>query len=106
VQLLHEIIRQVTLKGVKIVLSNSPRWRSDNKVDPMQKPLMNFLKGIAYQGKTPYLSVTQENMPVFHDASLFADHAHLNERGAKIFTNILAQWIINNHYFKDTLDTK
>lgn len=100
VQLLHEIIQQATLKGVKIILSNSPRWRSDSKVDPMQIPLMNFLRGIALQEKIPYLSITQENSSAFHDASLFADPAHLNERGAKIFTNILAQWIICNNYYK------
>jgi hypothetical protein len=100
VQLLQEIIRQAKLKGVKIILSNSPRWRSDSKVDPMQIPLMSFLRGIALQQKTPYLSVTQENTPVFHDASLFADYAHLNERGATIFTNILSQWIVHNNYYK------
>jgi hypothetical protein len=106
VQLLREIIQQAKLKGVKIILSNSPRWRSDNKVDPLQIPLFNFLRGITLQEKIPYLSVTQENTPALHDASLFADPAHLNERGAKIFTNILAQWIYRNNYFKNPSDTK
>jgi hypothetical protein len=106
VQLLREIIQQAKLKGVKIILSNSPRWRSDNKVDPLQIPLYNFLRGITLQEKIPYLSVTQGNTPSLHDASLFADPAHLNERGAKIFTNILAQWIIRNNYFKNPTNMK
>jgi len=74
----------------------------------MQIPLFNFLRGIALQEKIPYLSVTQENTPVFHvhDASLFADSAHLNKRGAKIFTTILAQWIIHNNYYKIPSDAK
>jgi hypothetical protein len=106
VQLLQEIIQQVTLKGVKIVLTNSPRWRSDSKVDPQQMPLMDYLKGVAHQGNTPYLSVTQENTPVFRDASLFADHAHLNERGAKTFTSILAQWIVDNTLAPVSISTR
>jgi len=38
-----------------------------------------------------YISITGENTPLFRDPALFADRDHVNERGARIFSELLGQ---------------
>lgn len=92
--LLRETIRAAHQYGVQVFVVNSPRWRPDGIVDPAQKPLLAFIEHTAKAEKARYHEVTIERYPVFQEASLFADPAHLNARGARLFSDIVAQWIL------------
>ena len=98
VGLLRATLRQAKSAGVPVVIVNSPRWRSDGRIDPGQKTLLKMLEALAGEEGVPYLSINQENAPQLHDAGLYADPAHLNAQGAQIFTHMVAQWLQQKGY--------
>jgi len=97
-RLLREIIRQSQAQGTLVILVNSPWWRQNCKNDPYYSKPSYDLMNIAKEEQVPYVAFTQENSPVFHNPTLFADVAHLNSRGATIFTEMLADWLIKHGY--------
>jgi len=42
----------------------------------------------------PHVIMTTETAPVFRDASLYADSAHLNRRGARLYSELLVDQLI------------
>jgi hypothetical protein len=97
-ELLREAINISKKAGVRVVMANSPRWNQNYKIASNQRPLFPVLDTIAAEESIPYLSITIENTPVFHDTALFKDVAHLNKQGAEIFSSIVAAWIAKNGY--------
>ena len=97
VGILCAIIRQAKESGVKIVFVNTPFWRSDFKINPAFIQRRDYLERLFREENVPYLTINLENTPQFHDPTLFKDYVHLNEQGARIFSDMLAQWILENN---------
>jgi hypothetical protein len=97
VGILRAMIRQAKESGVKIVFVNAPFWRSDFKINPAFIQRRDYLERLLREENVPYLSINLENTPQFHDPTLFKDYIHLNEHGARIFSDMLAQWILENN---------
>lgn len=91
VELLRQSIRAARAADTKVVLVASPRWTSDGRNDPRTANLLAMFPEIAREEDVRYLAFTQDDTPAFRDPSLFADAAHLNRRGAELFTRLLGE---------------
>ncbi len=96
--LINELIIQAQTSGSKVVLTNSPRWRVDSKIDPRERKVLDFLDDIAREFNVGNISITVENETIFRNPSLFNDPSHLNESGSKLFSFILAKKMVELGY--------
>lgn len=101
VELLLQIIRSAEKAGTRVALATSPRWRADGKVDPAECNLLAFLNDLCLSEGVPYIVVTQENTPAFRSPILFADRDHLNAKGAKLFSQELADQLVRKGFAPD-----
>jgi hypothetical protein len=90
---LREIILQLKNAGVHVILVNSPRWLKEGTIAPYRRPILEEIRNLAQSEQVSFLAVTQENTPLFQDSSYFFDTSHLNEDGAGVFSEILAEKI-------------
>lgn len=90
---LRETIRLIQARGSRVVLVSSPRWRKDHLMPQPHNEIVKLIEQIASEENAPYFNILQETHPVFKDPSLFADSAHLNDKGAKIFSAIVGDYL-------------
>jgi hypothetical protein len=90
---LRELIRVIHGKGAKVVMVSSPRWRKTHLMPEVYYEIAKSIEEIASEENVPYIKILQETHPVFNDPSLFADSAHLNVKGATVFSEIVAEII-------------
>ena len=88
--MLRELIQHAKAAGSQVVMVNSPVWNEEFSGPPYYQRLLNYLELQANCQNIPYISINQENTPIFRNSALFADKNHLNVVGAKMFSEILA----------------
>ncbi len=93
-QLLVEVIESAKRSGVDVVLATGPRWTPDGRLDPVRKRLLSEVTDLGAKRGVPHVIMTTENTPVLRDATLYADTAHLNRRGARLYSELLADQLI------------
>jgi hypothetical protein len=76
-------------RGIKVVFVVGPTYR----YYPAQKSelqALQMLRDLAQQHGATFLYMDENELQVFKDPKLYKDAAHLNEQGAVIFSNLLA----------------
>lgn len=91
---LREMIRLIRDAGSKVVLVSSPRWCKKQVMPESYSEIAQLVEMIAVEENVPYIKILQETHPVFNDPSLFADSAHLNHKGAVVFSQIVAESLL------------
>jgi len=92
VELLREMIRSAREHGAEVVLLTSPRWRPPGVAeDPRRQHLMDSLVSIAAEEGVPFVRVLLDDPEEFWDPTRFADSQHLNERGATLYSTLVAE---------------
>jgi hypothetical protein len=89
-----EMIQACKRANVKIVFVFTPKWSPTFELPADDLFALNVVEQITVSQNVPFIRVTQQNAPVFQDPSLFVDVAHLNARGAALFSQILADRLI------------
>jgi hypothetical protein len=80
---LRRFITSARVRGIATVICVSPRWGEQ----PLDRPVRQLIDA----EKAQYIEITQVTHPVFRDPMLFKDPSHLNERGARVFSQILGE---------------
>jgi hypothetical protein len=73
--------------GIRLIVTMSPRYASGDFVIPVK-----ILRRLAAYG-VPIIDFGIEEYPLFTDPKLFRDVSHLGDRGARLFTRLLAEKI-------------
>jgi len=90
-RMLEETIAEARQAGSRIVLVTGPRWSQEGQDDAAYAEVRAAITSIAARQGVPYIRITLETDPVFRDSRLFADRAHLNRVGARLFTKRLVE---------------
>jgi hypothetical protein len=93
-RLLVNAIEAARSAGAEVVLSTGPRWFPDFKLPAERKRLLQEIVVLSEKNEVPYVVITVEDTPVFRDPALYADPSHLNRLGAEIYSNMLADRLI------------
>ena len=80
---LRRFITSARVRGIATVICVSPRWGEQ----PLDRPVRQLIDA----EKAQYIEITQVTHPVFRDPVLFKDPSHLNEQGARVFSQILGE---------------
>ena len=95
----REYLSELSREGLKVVLVLAPICGSRSfKGDSILKTRSCF-KSIAQEYGIPVLDYLQR--PAYEDSTLFIDSMHLNERGARMFSDSLANDILSLGLIKD-----
>jgi len=94
VRLLIDTIRSAKENGAEVILVTSPRWGGFAGYESDERECFAFIEQLAKEHGASYIAVMQEDYPHFADASLFADVDHLNRQGARVFSEIIADILI------------
>lgn len=89
----EEFIRLAQNKGVSLFCCVSPSYKAsadDRKYAP--------IKQLCKQYQVPFLYYGTE-IDITNNRALFQDRTHLNDKGARLYTNRLISWIRNNHLY-------
>ena len=73
-------------RGVDVVFTEAPSWGQ-----PLPEAVLRCFERVAAEEAVPFLRFRPEGVEALRDPSLFADPAHLNERGAAVATGLLAE---------------
>jgi hypothetical protein len=96
VDALKSIICICKEKNITLIVVNSPIYHDTNYVKRTLTPAGRLALDILNQNKIKYYDFTYDTTFSGH-MEWFADINHLNEHGAKIFTNLVADKIINDN---------
>lgn len=92
-QLYADFIGAARAHGVQVVMVDSPRWRPSG-MDAVTRIGRAHLRELAARHDTPFIEIDEFSHPVFLDPSYFADVAHLNQAGATLFSELLADELV------------
>ena len=81
---LADLVADVRRSGAEIVFVESPSWGSR-----LSANVRKMYARVAENGDVPFIHILTAETAGF-DASLFHDRAHLNAKGAKVFTRLVA----------------
>jgi lysophospholipase L1-like esterase len=83
---LRQLVADARGYGARIVFVESPTW--GGRVGP--RALAEFER-VAHDLEVPFHHLTPERCPELARAALYRDRAHLNRRGAALFTRLVAE---------------
>jgi len=88
---LRRFIRTAQARGVKVICCQSPTWKSEDVAEDPYADLVKRYRAILSELNVPLIEITQETQPEFRDPSLFKDRVHLNEKGAALYSRLVAE---------------
>ena len=94
VKLMEDTIDKLLQRGVSVFLACSPRWRPDSKLPPAHAAAIEAYRRLALAKGVNFQAMRQESVKYFRNPELFADPEHLNYRGARIFSRLLADKLV------------
>ena len=92
-QVFRDFVRAGREQGAVVAFVASPRWRPHG-LDPIERIGRERLAEIAAEEGAAWLAFDLDSHPIFRDETLFADPAHLNARGARLFSEQLADALL------------
>lgn len=105
IDLLIEIINVCKDNDIYLFLVESPLFYPRMRMIERDQKIEAEISHLADRMGIPFIRVTQETHQVFKSPELFWDVLHLNDRGAKIFSDILGNEIkdhITRHLFQNS----
>ena len=91
VELLRATLRSARTAGARVLLAASPRWDVPGGQAAGGSSDTTAVRRLAVEEGVPYVVISASNTPALRDPSLFADAAHLNRLGARVFTEALIE---------------
>ena len=91
VEILNDFLMKLNKKNIKITIVISPIYFSFSSPDPVVSVIQSFCK--KYNNVN---FINYENNPVFADNKLFQDEIHMNDAGARKFSEDLANKLMHN----------
>lgn len=88
---LRKFIAEAQARNVKVICCQSPTWKSDDLAQDPYTDLVKRYAAILNELNVPLIEITQDSEPAFRDASLFKDRVHLNNKGAALYSKIVAE---------------
>ncbi|MDH4202551.1 MAG: hypothetical protein OEV87_06620 [Phycisphaerae bacterium] len=98
VEMLSKTIQQAKSLRVGVVLVTSPEWREQIEEVQVLLSLSSVVKTISEEEQVPYVMATLDQYPEFRDPSYYADPSHLNEQGARRFSETLGTILVHLGY--------
>ena len=92
--LFQEFIIECKKNNIHLIFIESPLYYPECKLTERDKKLESIFVEMAHNNNIPFLRITQDTYPVFRSNFLFKDVLHLNDKGSKIFTDILCKEIM------------
>jgi hypothetical protein len=87
---LRKLVSEARAGGARIIFVESPTWGA--KVAPAA---IAEYERVSREMNVPYYRLTPDRVPELNQASLYYDRAHLNRRGAALFTDLVAPILAN-----------
>lgn len=76
--------------GIQVVAALSPLWRLPNPLPPEETALLQHYEGLLQKQGVPLLKVDEAHYPELNNPKLYWDNEHLNDEGARLYSNLLA----------------
>lgn len=91
----NAILEEIQIKKINLIFINSPQWHHTDGSPKyeLSKSLNNIIENNGYKLKT----INSRNFQALNDKSLYKDLAHLNHKGAVVFSEVLNQLIKENN---------
>ena len=84
---------EVSADGIKLVLVMAPLYGSSEMPEDLCENIRRYFRDISEEYGIPFLDYS--NMPLSDDKTMFIDGFHLNRKGSRVFSDSLANDIVN-----------
>jgi lysophospholipase L1-like esterase len=95
----RDFLDRLSDDGIKVVLVMAPLHENfkfrEGEIDRMEQ----YYDSISAEYGIPFYNCL--SMEIMHDSTYFQDKGHLNLKGAKMFTDSLSHFLIDNGLFED-----
>ncbi len=98
VELFEKFIAETKQSGIKLILVYSPFYFEGQSVFSNHDKMLSMYKKIAEKNNLLFFDYSQQ--PISYKKELFYNAMHLNETGAEVFSNDLAEKMLKNYFQK------
>ena len=91
--LFRSFLSEVSADGIKLVLVMAPMYGSSEMPEDLCENIRRYFRDISEEYGIPFLDYS--NMPLSDDKTMFIDGFHLNRKGSRVFSDSLANGIVN-----------